>query len=61
MITMTTDIAGIRGTRLRSESVAPPAVPTYVRAWTQRPVVRTLGGFTTDNSTGGSVVECRHR
>jgi hypothetical protein len=60
MTTMITTIAGIHGTRLRVESVATPAVAMYVRAWKQRPAVITLGGFSTDNSTGVSEVEYRH-
>jgi hypothetical protein len=57
MILMTPPSAGIHGTRLRVESVA----SAYVRAWKQRPAVVTLIGFPTDNCTGVSATERRHR
>ena len=57
MITMTPYIAESPGTRLRVESV----VPAYARAWKQRPAVVTLSGFSTDNCTGVSASERRHR
>jgi len=56
MILMTTSVATGRGTRLHVES----AVPTYARAWKQRPSVVIRGGFGTDNSTGVSAEERRH-
>jgi hypothetical protein len=57
MIFMTPPSAGIHGTRLRVESV----VSAYVRAWKQRPAVVALNGFLTDNYTGVSATERRHR
>jgi hypothetical protein len=57
MITMTnTDVTAVHGARLRTESV----VPSYARAWKQRPSIVTLGGAGTDNSTGVSAQERRH-
>jgi hypothetical protein len=62
-----TNVAGFRGTRLHVEPVAPAFVlPAYVRTWRQRPSVLVLSGFgmgasITDNSTGVSEVEYRHR
>lgn len=62
MITMMPNIAGIRGTRVRVEFVVPMAGSlSYARAWKQRPAVLTHGVIVTDNSTGVSEVECRHR
>jgi hypothetical protein len=56
MIAMTNTVAAIHGALLRLESV----VPTYARAWKQRPSGVILGGFGTDNSTGVSAEERRH-
>ena len=57
MITMTLPVATVPGAALpRVESV----VPTYARAWKQRPSGVILGGFETDNSTGVSAEERRH-
>jgi hypothetical protein len=56
MITMTDSVAAIHGALPRVESV----VPTYARAWKQRPSGVILGGFGTDNSTGVSAEERRH-
>jgi hypothetical protein len=55
MITMTNAVAAIHGALPRVESV----VPTYARAWKQRPSGVILGGFGTDNSTGVSAEERR--
>jgi hypothetical protein len=56
MNTMTNAVAAIHGALPRVESV----VPTYARAWKQRPSGDILGGFGTDNSTGVSAEERRH-
>lgn len=56
MTTMTLSVATGHGARPRSEAV----VPTYARAWKQRPSGVILGGFGTDNSTGVSAEERRH-
>jgi hypothetical protein len=56
MITMTNPVATVHGAPPRVESV----VPTYARAWKQRPSGVILGGFGTDNSTGVSAQERRH-
>ena len=56
MITMTNPVAAIQCALPRVESV----VPTYARAWKQRPSGVILGGFGTDNSTGVSAEERRH-
>jgi hypothetical protein len=56
MITMTNPVATVHGALSRVESV----VPTYERAWKQRPAGVILGGFGTDNSTGVSAEERRH-
>jgi hypothetical protein len=56
MITMTLPVAAVHGALPRVESV----VPTYARAWKQRPSGVILGGFGTDNSTGVSAEERRH-
>jgi hypothetical protein len=56
MTTMTNPVATIYGTLPRVESV----VPTYARAWKQRPSGVILGGFGADNSTGVSAEERRH-
>jgi hypothetical protein len=56
MVTTTPKSAAIHGTRM-PESV----VVVYARAWKQRPASVVLGGFRTDNSTGVSAVEHRHR
>jgi chemotaxis response regulator CheB len=56
MITMTNPVATVHGTLPCVESV----VPTYARAWKQRPSGVILGGFGTDNSTGVSAEERRH-
>ena len=56
MITMTNPVATIHGALPRVESV----VPTYARAWKQRPSGVILGGFGADNSTGVSAEERRH-
>ena len=56
MITMTNPVATIHGALPRVESV----VPTYARAWKQRPSGVILGGFGVDNSTGVSAEERRH-
>lgn len=59
MITMTT-IADVHATQLRV-SPAWPTCPTYGFSWKQRPSVLALGNSITDNSTGVSAVERRHR
>jgi chemotaxis response regulator CheB len=56
MNTMTNPVATIHGTLPCVESV----VPTYARAWKQRPAGVILGGFGTDNSTGVSAEERRN-
>ena len=56
MITMTLPAATVHGALPRVESV----VPTYARAWKQRPSGVILGGFGADNSTGVSAEERRH-
>jgi hypothetical protein len=56
VITMTNLVAAVHGALPRVESV----VPTYARAWKQRPSGVILGGFGTDNSTGVSAEERRH-
>lgn len=56
MIAMTNTVAAVHGALPRPESV----VPTYARAWKQRPSGVILGGFGTDNSTGVSAEERRH-
>ena len=56
MITMTNLVATVHGASPRLE----PVVPTYARAWKQRPSGVILGGFGTDNSTGVSAEERRH-
>jgi len=56
MNTMINSVAAVHGALPRMESV----VPTYARAWKQRPSGVILGGFGTDNSTGVSAEERRH-
>ncbi len=61
MVTMTA-LVEIHGTRPRVEF----AIPTYACAWKQRPSVPALGIVTsgnrpTDNSTGVSALQSRHR
>lgn len=56
MIAMTDLVATVHGALPCVESV----VPTYARAWKQRPSGVILGGFGTDNSTGASAEERRH-
>jgi hypothetical protein len=56
VITMTS-LRETRGIRLRVESV----VPDHAPGWKRCSPVRTFGGRVTDNNTGVSDVECRHR
>jgi hypothetical protein len=64
MITMTRDLAGIYGTRVRGGSVIAMASPhRSARVWQQIPALgafgKNKGVSPTDNSTGVSEVECR--
>lgn len=56
MIAMTNPVAAVHCAFPRVESV----VPTYARAWKQRPSGVILGGFGADNNTGVSAQERRH-
>ena len=64
MITMTRDLAGIYGTRVRAGSVI-TMCPLHrsARVWQQIPALgvfdKNKGVSPTDNSTGVSEVECR--
>jgi len=58
MITMTTNLATVHGTRLWTELVV---VQPYARVPKPRPSVSALAGVDFDNSTDMSAVRCRHR
>jgi len=65
MITMTRDLAGIYGTRVRGGSVITMgSLHRSARVWQQIPALvvfeKNKGVSPTDNSTGVSEVECRH-
>ena len=58
MITMTTTLVPVHGTRLWTEAGFAQA-SAYVRGRKPRPAVITAAGIDLDNSTGVSAVRCR--
>jgi hypothetical protein len=63
MITMTRDLAGIYGTRVRGGVITMGSLHRFARVWQQIPALgvfdKNTGVSSTDNSTGVSEVECR--